>query len=87
MNFIALIGIVDHLSKTNNEYYKLKVKVEKPHYQNEEQWYELLTIDLKNEVFASQAKNISEGMIVGIKGRLCSDNGSNRIIGERLQLF
>lgn len=87
MNFIAIIGIVQELKKLNDNVSEIKVKVEKPFYQDDEDWYEILTVLLNNETFEEQIKTITNGMIVGVKGRLSAISTGSKIVGERLQVF
>ncbi len=87
MNFIAIIGIVQELKRLNDSISEVKVKVEKPFYQDDEDWYEILTVLLNNETFEEQIKTLANGMIVGVKGRLSSVSSGSKIVGERLQVF
>lgn len=87
MNFIAIIGIIQELKKLDNQMFQIKVKVEKPFYRENEEWYEILTVWLNTELFSEELKTMGEGMIIGVKGRLKAQDNMNRIIGERIQLF
>ena len=87
MNFIAIIGIIQELKKLDDQTCEIKIKVEKPFYRENEQWYEILSVWLNRELFNEELKAMSEGMIIGVKGRINNLNDRNQIIGERVQLF
>ncbi|GHU30514.1 hypothetical protein FACS1894166_00300 [Bacilli bacterium] len=89
MNFIAIIGIVEKLTKLENgEQSTLRVKVEKPFVENEdEDRYDLVDIQLDKIVFKHELKSITKGCIVGIKGRIKYIQSNMQLIGERVQVF
>ncbi len=87
MNFVAIIGIVDDCRKLDNYTTELLVKTEKPNYINEEDWYEKLSILVSNKDFKEELKSISNGTVIGIKGRLSLINEQNRIISEKVHIF
>lgn len=79
MNFVALIGIVDKIEKDNNLNTKIVIKVES---QYENQW-DYINILVDDEKFKSEVEKMSEGDIIGVKGRI----NDNYINCERLQIF
>jgi hypothetical protein len=87
MNFVAIIGIVQEIKQEDKSSVELKVKVEKPFYKEDEQWYDVLSVKLDKELFEEDLKTLTEGMIVGVKGRINPLKASTNIICERLQSF
>jgi hypothetical protein len=89
MNFIALIGIVEKFAKTNHDdNHKLLIKVEKPYIEtNDEDWYDIVCIQINKDLVQNDIDNISKGSIVGIKGRLQTNKNITTCIAERIQLF
>ncbi len=87
MNFVAIIGIVDKYKEIDNKISEMKIKVEKPFYENDEDWYDIISVNMDNEKFAEQINSLSKGMIVGIKGRLNSFNSNSIIVCEKIQIF
>lgn len=88
MNFIALIGVNESLKKINDTSTQLNLKVEKPFYRNKENWYELVSVNIDNSIFSEQLKLLQEpGSVVGVKGRIETNNGQNQLIAERIQVF
>jgi hypothetical protein len=71
MNFIAIIGIVDKLSKsTTNNNHTLRIKVEKSAFNHtDEEWYDIVNVNLDKEIFQTEMNSISKGCIIGVKGR------------------
>jgi hypothetical protein len=62
--------------------------VEKPMLEtNDEDWYELVKINLDKDIFQEEIKFLSKGSIVGIKGRIRCVNQNMQLIGERIQVF
>lgn len=89
MNFIAIIGIIDKIIKKDKENYAtVKIKVEKPFIENqEENWFELVETKMDKRLFKNEMRLMTEGAIIGVKGRLqCSSIGT-QTIAERVQLF
>jgi hypothetical protein len=89
MNFTAIIGIVDRLSKSNvDNNHTLRVKVEKSTSDfSDEEWYDVININLDKDIFQDEITNLSKGSIVGVKGRIKLINHQMRLIGEKLQVF
>lgn len=87
MNFIAIIGIVQKLEKANNNKVEVKIKIEKPFYRQTEKWFDVVSVLFDTQLFKDEMNSISEGKIIGVKGRICSHDNKNDIIGERLQVF
>lgn len=88
MNFLALIGIAQNVKIINNQYSEVEMKVEKNFVENnEDDWYEIINVLFNNEVFKYDLKNVVDGSIIGIKGRISPQNQEMKIIGERLQVF
>jgi len=83
MNFVALIGIVENIELINN-ITLAKIKVEKSSEETEENWYDLIEVEIPNNTFSSELKEIGHGDIVGVKGRI----GTNKnVFCERIQKF
>ncbi|MDR1991746.1 MAG: hypothetical protein LBP70_03400 [Mycoplasmataceae bacterium] len=87
MNFIAIIGIVEKLSK-NIDDFKLTIKVEKPLLDfNDEEWYEIVDVDFDKETLVNEIKEVSPGTIIGVKGHIKNINQQMHLIAERIQVF
>ena len=89
MNFIAIIGVIDKIIKKEKEdYATIKIKVEKPFVENQnDDWFELIETKMNTKLFKNEIRLMTEGAIIGIKGRLqCSPIGT-QTIAERIQLF
>lgn len=87
MNFIALIGIVKEKICESKDNSIIEIKVEKPYFNSEEDKYESIKVLLDNKVFSSELRIISNGTIIGIKGRIQQIKNSLSVIGERIQVF
>jgi len=83
MNFVALIGIVENI-ELNNNITLAKIKVEKNSEENDENWYDLIEVEIPNQTFSAELKEISHGDIVGVKGRISTNKN---VLCERLQKF
>jgi len=83
MNFVALIGIVENI-QLNNNVTLARIKVEKNNEENEENWYDLIEVEIPNNTFSTELKEITNGDIVGVKGRISSNKN---VLCERLQKF
>lgn len=86
MNFVAIIGIVENTKPSKNSNTEITVKVEKPFYRENENWFELVKATVANDVLEPFINKIEPGCIIGIKGRL-EPAKNNNIVGERIQLF
>jgi hypothetical protein len=89
MNFIAIIGIVEQLDKSDtHDLSTLKIKVEKPYSEaHDEDFYDIIEIKLDKNLFNKELNLILSGSVVGIKGRVKLINNNLQLIGERLQVF
>ncbi|MDR3163660.1 MAG: hypothetical protein LBT77_01120 [Mycoplasmataceae bacterium] len=89
MNFIAIIGIVDQLTASvYNGFTTLKLKVEKPAIEaHDEDYYDVIDILVDVESFKNELDTITNGTVVGIKGRAKLINNNMQLISERLQVF
>ncbi|MDR2369526.1 MAG: hypothetical protein LBD63_02765 [Mycoplasmataceae bacterium] len=89
MNFVAIIGIVDQVTKLPESNDAIvNVKVEKTATNSsDDDWYDLVPVSINRETFATEMKQISHGQIVGIKGRINFVQNKLCLIGERIQVF
>lgn len=100
MNFVALIGILD--SKKNSEKEtQFVLKIEKPFVENEnDEWYELIKVNVSKEDFKQEIEKAKKGDILGIKGRLgitnklidgsvqtADEKQEQTVRAERIQIF
>lgn len=90
MNLVAVIGIVETVIK-NKDITKLILKVEKPFHEkgeSYEEYYDKFDVELNSFVFSRDIKNLSNGTLVGLKGRIKPETpDSIKVIAERLQIF
>jgi len=85
MNFIALIGIVENFKNVNNTV-DCNLKVEKSG-ENQDQWYDLIQVKIDGDTFKKELKELKEGDIIGVKGRIINNNNNHEVVCERLQIF
>lgn len=89
MNLIAMIGIVDHFIKDDNDS-KLFLKVEKPFFESEniDDIYDSIQISVNSVLFKNDLNFLEKGTLIGLKGRIKSSKDNNlQIIAERIQVF
>jgi hypothetical protein len=53
----------------------------------DEEWYDVIPCRLDKAIFINELCQMSQGSIVGIKGRIQTVNGLLSLIGERVQVF
>ncbi|MDR1991420.1 MAG: hypothetical protein LBP70_01665 [Mycoplasmataceae bacterium] len=89
MNFVAIIGIVDEVTKLQKSTNAIvNVKVEKTEANTQDgDWCDLVPVLINCEKFATEMKPMNSGQIIGIKGRMNSAQNKLRLIGERVQVF
>ncbi|MDR3330124.1 MAG: hypothetical protein LBS76_02480 [Mycoplasmataceae bacterium] len=92
MNFVAQIGITETVQLNHSpEFALVTFKVEKPYLEtSEEEWYDLIPVLVDKTIFNTEIKQLTQGAIIGVKGRLSFDKkekSSLQVICERLQVF
>jgi hypothetical protein len=66
----------------------LRIKVEKSaHDHTDEEWYDVVDVNLNKETFNEELNNMTRGCIIGVKGRIKRINRKMYLVGERVQVF
>lgn len=89
MNLIAMIGTIDQINSIDNDLTNIHLKVEKPFMMESDpnDIYDVIEIKLLNKIFKRELKFLSKGNILGLKGRIKSENGNLSVFADKIQLF
>lgn len=88
MNLIAMIGTV-HKIKKEEKFAKVTLKIEKPFVDSfdSNDFFDEIEININSAIFAQDLKQVDIGTLIGLKGRIRSENDSLQIIAEKIQIF
>lgn len=89
MNLIAMIGTIDQINSIDNNLTNIHLKVEKPFILESDPTdiYDIIEVKLHNKIFKRELKFLSKGNLLGLKGRIKSENGYLSVFADKIQLF
>ena len=91
MNFMSVIGIVDHIEINSKDkllaliYLKVDNVLNKNKLGQSE--YQLIPIKFNKQIFKREFDFLKSGSIVGVKGRIECLNSQLDLIAERIKIF
>ena len=88
MNLIAMIGTVEKI-KRNEKTSVLTLKVEKPFFDstNEHDYFDSMDINITSSLFAQDLSAMSSGSLIGLKGRIKTEDNQLKVVAEKIQVF
>ncbi len=88
MNLIAMIGTVDEI-KRNEKTSVLTLKVEKPFFDstNENDYFDSIDVYVTSALFAQDLNTMNSGSLIGLKGRIKTEENQLKIVAEKIQVF
>lgn len=91
MNFMSVIGIVDHIEINSKDKLLalIYLKVDNVLYKNKlgQSEYQLIPIKFNKQIFKREFDFLKSGSIVGVKGRIECLNSQLDLIAERIKIF
>lgn len=88
MNLVAMIGIIEKITPSD-KMTEITLKVEKPFFDSKgyEDYFEVINVYISNHLFSQEVKRLTNGSLIGFKGRVKTDEGLLKIIVEKIQVF
>lgn len=88
MNLIAMIGTIDKIKKDQNNA-KLILKIEKPFIDSKDptDFFDKIEVNVNNHIYYQDLNNVDVGTLIGLKGRVKSENDCIKIVAEKIQIF
>lgn len=84
-----MIGTIDQINSIDNNLTNIQLKVEKPFILESDPTdiYDIIEVKLQNAIFKRELKFLSKGDLLGLKGRIKSENGNLSVFADKIQLF
>jgi len=91
MNFMSVIGIVDHIEINSKDKLLALIHLKVDNVLNKNKLgqseYQLIPIKLNKQIFKREIDFLKSGAIVGVKGRIECLNSQLDLIAERIKIF
>lgn len=88
MNLIAMIGTVEKIQR-EPKMSIITLKVEKPFFDssNESDYFDSIDINVNTMLFSQDLSFLDQGTLIGLKGRIKSEDKNLKVIAEKIQVF